>query len=162
MATARMNQSLSRLASEGVPSKTPAAAVQWGTTAAQKTVLATAATLAARCKAEALEAPAIVVLGESAKLRHQLEWYEKLPLFGRRIVVTRSREAAHGFATELRALGAEAIEFPTIESAPLSSYRVLDRAIQNLDRFDWIIFTSATGVEAFIERLKFLRRDVRA
>ncbi|HKM99529.1 MAG TPA: uroporphyrinogen-III C-methyltransferase [Candidatus Binataceae bacterium] len=161
MATARMSTSLASLARAGLSPRTPAAAVQWGTTAAQKTVLATLATLAAQCEREKLGAPAIIVVGESARLRERLGWFEKLPLFGRRIVVTRSREASAAFARDLRALGADAIEFPTIETAPPASYAALDRAIARLDRFDWIIFTSATGVECFIARLRTLGNDIR-
>jgi uroporphyrinogen III methyltransferase/synthase len=136
--------------------------VQWGTTAAQKTVVGTVATLAAQCASEKLTAPAVVVAGQSVKLREHLKWFEKLPLFGRRIVVTRSREASAAFARELRARGADAIEFPTIETARPASYATLDEAIDHIDQFNWIIFTSATGVDAFIARLKVLRRDIRA
>lgn len=161
MATARMDASLARLNRAGLAAKTPAAAVQWGTTAAQKTVVATLSTLAARCRAEKIDAPAIIVVGESVNLRQHLHWFEKLPLFGRRIVVTRSRATNANFARDLRALGADVIEFPTIETARLTNYTVLDEAIDNIDRFDWIIFTSATGVDSFVARLKALRRDIR-
>jgi uroporphyrinogen III methyltransferase/synthase len=162
MATARMRAALASLVRAGLAARTPAAAVQWGTTAAQKTVTATAGTLAARCDEEKLGAPAIIVVGKSVDLREELRWFEKLPLFGRRIVVTRAREAGAAFARGLRALGAEAIEFPTIETARLTNYSVLDEAIDGIDRFDWIIFTSATGVDAFIARLQALRRDLRS
>jgi len=162
MATARMSASLAGLARAGLPVRTSAAAVQWGTTAAQKTVAATVGTLAEVCAREKLGSPAIVVVGESVKLREHLQWFEKLPLFGRRIVVTRSREASAAFARELRALGADAIEFPTIQTAHPASFAALDQAIDGIDVFDWIIFTSATGVDAFIARLKVLRRDIRS
>ncbi len=162
MATARMDASLASLIRAGLSARTPAAAVQWGTTAAQKTVTGTLATLPARCAAERLAAPAIIVIGESVELREQLRWFEKMPLFGRRIVVTRSREAGASFARELRALGADAIEFPTIETARPASYAALDKAIDEIGRFDWIIFTSATGVDSFIARMKTLRRDIRS
>jgi len=85
---------------------------------------------------------------------------EKPPLLGRRIVVTREQSKSSSFASELRALGAEAIEFPTIETVAPDSYEALDRAIGRLGSFDWIIFTSATGVECFIARLKALGRDI--
>ncbi|MGH7779397.1 MAG: uroporphyrinogen-III C-methyltransferase, partial [Candidatus Binataceae bacterium] len=161
MASARMRTVLARLSSAKLPAKTPAAAVQWGTTAAQKTVTATLGTLATDCERAKLGAPAVVVVGECAALREELGWFEKLPLFGRRIVVTRSRAQASAFARELRALGADAIEFPTIATAPPASYAALDRAIGKLDKFDWIIFTSATGVESFVARLRALGHDLR-
>jgi uroporphyrinogen III methyltransferase/synthase len=84
-----------------------------------------------------------------------------MPLFGRTIVVTRARSASSDFAADLRRLGADAIEFPTIEKVAPKSFAALDKAIARLDSFDWIIFTSANGVESFIERLKSLGRDIR-
>ena len=162
MATASMRSTLKRLVDEGLSATTPAAAVQWGTTAAQKTVSATVTTLADRCIREKLGAPAVIVVGRCAELRKPLAWAESMPLFGRRIIVTRAREAASSFAAELRRLGAEVIEFPTIQTVPPASFARLDRAIARIDRFDWIIFTSATGVEAFVNRLKTLRRDIRS
>jgi uroporphyrinogen III methyltransferase/synthase len=161
MATARMRESLARLAAAGLAGSTAAAAIQWGTTAAQKTVLATVATLADQAERSGLGAPAVVVIGECAALRAELEWCEKLPLFGRRIVVTRARSKSSEFARELRAMGAEVIEFPTIETAPADDYGPLDAAIGGLSSFDWIVFTSATGVESFIARLRTLGRDIR-
>ncbi|HTR60313.1 MAG TPA: uroporphyrinogen-III C-methyltransferase [Candidatus Binataceae bacterium] len=162
MATARMRASLASLVRAGLRATTPAAAVQWGTTASQRTVVGTVATLARRCAAENIGAPTIVTVGESVNLREHLQWFEKLPLFGRRIVVTRSREQGAVLARELRALGADAIEFPTIETIHPASFAAIDEAIDGIDRFDWIIFTSATGVDAFVARLKVLRRDIRS
>ncbi len=162
MATARMRATLQRLSGAGLPSETPAAAVEWATTAAQRTVLATLGTLADACARDGVGAPAVLVVGECAGLRTHLKWAEKMPLFGRTIVVTRARTTSSDFAAALRRLGADAIEFPTIEMAPPKSFAALDKAIARLDSFDWIIFTSAAGVESFIERLKSLRRDIRS
>jgi uroporphyrinogen III methyltransferase/synthase len=161
MATARMRATLARLSDAGLGTETPAAAVEWATIAAQRTVLATLGTLADACEREHVGAPAVLVVGECAGLREHLKWAEKMPLFGRTIVVTRARGASSNFAADLRRLGADAIEFPTIETAPPKSFAALDKAIAHLDSFDWIIFTSASGVESFIERLKSLRRDIR-
>ncbi len=162
MATARMRSVLARLAASGMRPDTPAAAVQWGTTAAQVTILATVGTLAEQCEAAKLGAPTVVVVGEAAALREKLKWFEAMPLFGKRIVITRTRVAAADFAQKLRALGADAIEFPTIEIAPPSSYSALDGALERLNQFDWIVFTSATGVERFIDRMRTLGHDLRA
>jgi len=161
MATARMRATLARLSDAGLPAETPAAAVEWATTAAQRTILATLGTLADACERERVGAPAVLVVGECAGLREHLKWAEKMPLFGRTIVVTRARASSSDFAADLRRLGAEVIEMPTIEKAPPKSFAPLDKAIAHLDSFDWIIFTSASGVESFIERLKSLRRDIR-
>jgi uroporphyrinogen III methyltransferase / synthase len=161
MAAARMRPTLARLVSEGLAASTPAAAIQWGTTAAQKTVLATLGTLADESEPARLGAPLVVVVGDTAAMREHLAWAEKLPLFGRRIVVTRERKRSSGFARELRRLGAEVIAFPTIETVPPDSYEALDRAIGRLGSFDWIIFTSANGVDNFIARMVALGRDIR-
>jgi uroporphyrinogen III methyltransferase / synthase len=161
MATARMRATLERIRAAGLAAETPAVAVQWATTAAQRTVGATLATLADESARAGIGAPAVIIVGELAGLRDHLKWVERTPLFGRRIVVTRSRASASEFATALRRLGAEVVEFPTIETAPPSSYTTLDRAIKRIDTFDWIIFTSAMGVESFIERLKSRGLDIR-
>jgi uroporphyrinogen III methyltransferase/synthase len=162
MASARMRATLDRIRAAGMNPETPAAAIQWATTAAQRTVSATLATLADQSAREEIAAPAVIVVGELAGMREHLNWVEQMPLFGRTIVVTRARTSASGFATALRRLGAEVVEFPTIETAPPRSYAALDRAIKRLDAFDWIIFTSATGVESFIGRLKTQGRDIRS
>ncbi len=162
MATARLRGVLKRLADAGLPATTPAAAIQWGTVASQKTVVSTLATLADEVERAQLGAPAVVVVGQCADLREHLKWAERMPLFGRRIVVTRAGEKVSNFARELRALGAEVVEFPTIATVAPDSYATMDKSIAGLDAFDWIIFTSATGVEAFIGRLKTLQKDIRA
>ncbi len=162
MATARLRAVLRRLMDAGLPAATPAAAIQWGTIANQKTVASTLAVLADEVERAKLGAPAVVVVGQCVDLREHLKWAERMPLFGRRIVVTRAREKVSSFARELRALGAEPIEFPTIETVAPDSYATLDAQIARLGNFDWIIFTSATGVEAFIARLKTLQKDLRA
>jgi uroporphyrinogen III methyltransferase/synthase len=161
MGTARMRATLERLSEAGLPENTPAGAIEWATTAAQRTVLATLGTLADVCAREEIGAPAVIVVGECAGLREHLKWAEKMPLFGRTIVVTRARETASDFAAALRRLGADIVQFHTIETARPKSFATLDKAIARLDSFDWIIFTSATGVESFIERLKSLGRDIR-
>jgi uroporphyrinogen III methyltransferase/synthase len=161
MATARMRATLERIGAAGLPAETPAIAVQWATTAAQKTVSATLATLADESAREGIGAPAVIVVGECAGLREHLKWVERTPLFGRTIVVTRARATASAFAIALTRLGAEVAEFPTIETAPPRSYASLDRAIKRINRFDWIIFTSAMGVESFVDRMKSRGRDIR-
>jgi uroporphyrinogen III methyltransferase / synthase len=161
MATARMQATLERLTRSGLSGETPAAAIQSATTAAQKTVTATLATLADESARAGIESPAVIVVGECAGLRDQLKWIERTALFGRSIVVTRAQSNAERFADRLRGLGAEVLEFPTIQMAPLKSYATLDAAIARIASFDWIVFTSATGVESFISRLRFVGCDIR-
>jgi len=162
MATARMRENLARLLEGGLPSDTPAAAIQWGTMAAQRTVAAPLARLADEVEAAGLTAPAIVVAGECARFASILNWAERLPLFGRRILITRAAVEAAEFAQRLRQLGAETLEFPAIEIAAPDDYDILDAAIARIQTFDWIVFTSATGVDAFVERLRKLGVDIRA
>lgn len=162
MATARMGGILARIVAGGIPGETPAAAIQWGATAAQRSVIATVATLAKEAARAALGAPAVIVIGDCAALGRELGWVERMALFGRRILVTRAAPNAGAFAARLRALGAEAIEFATIASAPPTSHAALDHAIAEIDSFDWIVFTSAQGVVSFIARMRERGRDLRA
>jgi uroporphyrinogen III methyltransferase/synthase len=161
MATARMGAHLARLAAAGLGEETPAAAIQWGSTAAQKTVVATLGTLADEAARAGLKAPAVIVVGECAALGRELNWFETMPLFGRRIVITRAIHDASDFAARIRALGGEAIEFPTIETTPPSSFEILDRAIAEIGSFDWVIFSSTNGVDHFVDRMRTNARDLR-
>jgi uroporphyrinogen III methyltransferase/synthase len=136
--------------------------VRWGTTAEQVTVSGTLADIVARVRQAGLKAPAIIVVGEVVGLRERLQWFERRPLFGKRIVVTRTREQASDLVDALTGLGAECLECPTIQIAPPDDAGPLDRAIAGLPRFDWIVFTSVNGVSRFFARLFGAGRDVRA
>ncbi|MGH9721387.1 MAG: uroporphyrinogen-III C-methyltransferase [Bryobacteraceae bacterium] len=140
---------------------TPAMAVRWATRGDQRTVVARLDELAAAIEREHLRPPATIIIGDVVKLREKLNWFEKLPLFGRRIVVTRAREQSGEFASKLRSLGAEVIELAAIEIRPAADYAALDRAIGQLSTYDWLIFTSANGVRSFLERLDHSQRDLR-
>lgn len=150
------------LIARGRSPETPAMAVRWATRPDQETVTGTLATLAELIARRGLKPPATIVIGEVVRLREKLDWYERLPLFGRRIVVTRAREQAGPLAGRLRELGADAIELPTIEIAPAADYGPLDRAIANLAGYDWLVFTSANGVRRFLERLDRSTTDLRS
>ncbi len=150
------------LTSNGRPPQTPVAVVRWGTTPAQVTVSGTLADITDKVKKAGLKAPAIIVVGEVVGLREKLKWFERRPLLGRRIVVTRSREQASDLVGALSDLGAECLECPTIETVPADDTGPLDEAIAQLAAFDWIVFTSVNGVRFFFERLFHLGTDVRA
>ncbi len=161
MASAQLRESLARLAQQ-LPAATPAAVVQWATTAAQRSIVATLATLAGEVESAGVGAPSVVVVGEAAALGARLNWFERMPLYGRRIVITRARAESGAFAAGLRALGAEVLEFPTIETAAPDSYAAIDAALERLASFDWVIFTSAAGVERLLERMRTRGVDLRA
>ncbi len=151
-----------RLIAAGRSPETPAAAVRWGTRPDQQTVTGTIADLAARIAAAHLKPPALLVVGEVVSLRDRLDWFERLPLFGKRIVVTRPREQGQAVADRLRELGAEPILLPAIEIQPPEDFSPLDQAIERLETYDWLLFTSQNGVARFTERLDRSSRDLRA
>jgi uroporphyrinogen III methyltransferase / synthase len=161
MATAHLRDITARLLAAGMAPQTPAAAITHGTSASQRTLAATLATIAQRCADAQLTPPAIIVIGQAASLRENLAWFERRPLFGRRIIITRARAASAEFARALRELGAEAIELPTIETTAPDDYGALDGAIAQIGSYNWIIFTAATGVDALMVRLADTGHDVR-
>lgn len=148
-----------QLMKHGRSKDTPVAVIRWGTTSQQKTVTGTLGTIVEKTKH--IKPPAITIVGEVVKLREQLNWFETKPLFGKTIVVTRSREQASEFADQLYEYGAHVIEFPTIEIAKPDTIQPLDNAIQNIQSYNWIVFTSINGVDSFFQRLFELGRDIR-
>jgi len=153
---------VAELVAHGRPASTPVAVVRWGTLPGQQTVSGTLADIAGRVQEAGLQPPAVTVVGAVAGLRERLRWFEDRPLFGQRVLVTRTREQAGALSARLRALGAEAVELPTIRIAPPDDWAPLDAAIAGLPGTDWIVFTSANGVDRFWERLRAARLDARA
>ncbi|HVO84742.1 MAG TPA: uroporphyrinogen-III C-methyltransferase [Syntrophobacteria bacterium] len=150
----------SQLMACGRAPETPVAVIRWGTTPEQETVTGTLATIDA--VAAGISPPAIIVVGEVAALRPELNWFEGRPLFGKTILVTRAREQASDFRALLEERGARCLEFPTIEVVPPPSWEPLDRALKNIGRYQWVIFTSVNGVRFLFQRLQALGEDVRA
>ena len=147
---------------QGKPGETPAAIIESGTLAAQRTHVATLATLPQVARAAEVKPPALLVIGAVVGLRGPLAWYERLPLFGQRVVVTRPATEAERGAAVLEALGAEAILAPTVEVRRLTDPGPLDAAIDRLPEFDWLVFTSSNGVRFFVQRLEERGRDLRS
>ncbi|MCA1730327.1 MAG: uroporphyrinogen-III synthase, partial [Actinobacteria bacterium] len=163
MGVGRLAEISSGLIAGGRDPETPVACVRWGTRSEQKTVTGTLGDIAERVAEAKLKPPAITIVGDVVSLRDEgLGWFERKPLFGRRVVVTRARAQAGELSRELETLGAETFEFPTIEIRPPEDFGPLDRAIRDLDSVDWLVFTSVNGVEAFVERLKRHGLDLRA
>ena len=150
------------LVANGRSADTPTAVIRWGTTPKQKTVTATLGTIADEARGAGIKAPAIIIVGGVVNLRKTMQWFEKRPLMGRRIVVTRAREQASDLVQRLTEYGAECIQFPTIQVVPPPDWTGLDRAIETLDQYSWIVFTSVNGVDFFFRRLFENGLDVRA
>ena len=162
MGLSTIGEIAARLIAAGRSPDTPAIAVRWGTRPEQASLRATLATLAARIDAEHLRPPATIIIGDVVSLSDRLNWYERLPLFGQRIVLTRAEEQAAETAEILRALGAGVVELPTIAIRPPLSWAALDTAIERLSTYDWIVFTSVNGVRFFLERLDASTHDLRS
>ena len=147
-----------QLIANGRPSATPAAAIHRGTTPRQRVVTGTLADIAEKVAAAGLRPPTITVVGEVVRLREELAWFDTRPLFGKRILVTRSREQASDMSRLLREAGAEALEFPTIRITPLPPAADLPARLAA----DWLLFTSVNGLPCLLEQLAALGKDIRA
>jgi uroporphyrinogen III methyltransferase/synthase len=151
----------SALMAGGMSPETPAAAVQWGTHARQRTVVATVATLADAIAREGLGAPVITVIGDVVSLRDEIAWFDRRPLFGKRVVVTRASAQATGLRDALAALGADVIELPALRIEQLDD-APLRAAVVRLDEFAWVIFTSQNAVQIAWDALFAAGHDTRA
>lgn len=145
----------------GMEKDMPAAILQKGTTAGQKKIVATVSTLEEEVKHQGIQTPAIIVVGKVCALAEEFAWYEKLPLAGYKVLVTRPRELVSTMAEKLRVLGAEVLELPAIRTAPLKDQSKLYHAFEKLDTYQWVAFTSPTGVKVFFEEMKKTKTDVR-
>jgi uroporphyrinogen III methyltransferase / synthase len=150
------------LIARGRSGETPAMAVRWATRPDQQTIVGALSDLAGKIAEAGMKPPATIVIGEVVALREKFNWYERLPLFGKRIVVTRDRRQAMDLAEPLEALGAETILLPVIEIRAPDNPKPLDDAIARLASYDWLIFTSANGVRFFVERLDRSAFDLRS
>ena len=161
MGMANLPHITKQLMDNGRSPETPAAVVRWGTRPQQRTLVGTLADISRKAASEGFSNPAIIIVGEVVSLREKLNWFEKKPLFGKRILVTRSREQASVLSEALEILGAEPLEFPMISVADPEDYKPLDLAINDLANYKWIIFTSVNGVEHFFRRLRYNHKDIR-
>lgn len=160
MGVGHLEEICAQLQAHGKPGNTPAAILQEGTTSRQRTLIATLETLPAQARAAQIQAPAIVVVGEVCRLGRELAWVEQRPLHQLRVLVTRPQERASRLSGPLRRLGAEVVEFPAIATRPVAD-ELLAPVLDQLDRYQWLAFTSPAGVEGFFGLLCRMRRDVR-
>ena len=145
----------------GMDPQMPAAILQKGTTAGQKRIVATVSTLEQEVERQGVETPAIIVVGRVCGLSECFAWYEKLPLAGKKILVTRPRTLVSRMSRMLREKGAEVLELPAICTVPIENNVRLDKAIECISEYDWLVFTSPTGVNVFFDALKEKGKDVR-
>jgi len=157
-----MNDIVAALTSRGVSTERPAALVQWGTTPKQKVVTGPIGEIVARGVEAGIGAPVALVIGEVASLRDAMAWFDTRPLFGKRILVTRARSQASKLVKQLEDLGAEVLEYPTIEIVPVRDPAPLDEALRNISNYDWMMFTSSNAVRGIAARMKAIGIDSRA
>ena len=161
MGVERIGQIADSLVANGMSAKTPVAMVRWGTTGRQQTIEGTLATIADVVTKNKFTAPAVTIIGDVVKLRKKLNWFEKRPLFGQRIVVTRTRDQASQLSRQLLERGAEVLEIPTIRIAPTDERQNLADAMLELNSYDWMIFTSPNGVTSFFDHFFKAFEDMR-
>lgn len=151
----------SNLMENGKDPKTPIALIRWGTLPQQQVITGTLENIVAKVNAEGFKPPAIIVVGEVVKLHSALNWLEKKPLWGKKIVVTRARAQASVLSEKIIAHGGEAIEFPSIKIEKEADLRLLHKCLKKIDKYDWLIFTSVNAVGIFLEEMKNMDMDIR-
>jgi uroporphyrinogen III methyltransferase/synthase len=152
MGIKNLSEIVKKLKKNGKKPDTPAAIITWGTYPGQKTVTGTLNDIIGKSEQNQISPPGILIIGEVVKYRQQIKWFENRPLYGKKILVTRPADSSKGFIDKLNELGAQTVEFPTIEICPPSSWKTFDKSLKKLGNTDWIIFTSANGVKYFFER----------
>lgn len=162
MGVERLREISRRLVQEGKDPQTPAAMVQWGTTPKQRCVEATLGTLADAVEAAEVSSPAVIVIGGVVAERARLNWFERRPLHGCRVVVTRTRTQASELAGRLRDLGAEVLEIPTLRMEPPRALQALVEAIVGITEYNWLVFTSPHGVASFFDTFFKAYPDIRS
>lgn len=140
---------------------TPAGVIQWGTRPEQRTLVSRLDEIAALAEEQGFSSPAVIIVGDVVSLREKLQWLERKPLFGKRIIVTRARHQASSLSKAIEDLGGEAWEFPAIALAPPSRPEQLTLAVEKIRDFEWLVFTSVNGVEAFFREFKRQAKDIR-
>lgn len=162
MCVERMTSVAEGLVAGGMAGTTPVAVIREGTTARQEVLVSTLAAVGDEVKRRGLSAPALAVIGDVVRLRAKLDWWSRRPLSGQRVAVTRTREQASGLVQRLGDLGAEVIEVPTIRVERPSAIDPLLDAVLGIGEYDWLVFTSANGVTAFLDVFLKAFKDLRS
>jgi uroporphyrinogen III methyltransferase/synthase len=161
MGTEQIGAIAATLVTHGMSAATPVALVSWGTTGRQTSVISTLGEVGAAVAAARLPPPTVTIIGEVVRLRNKLNWFEARPLFGQRIVVTRARAKAAELTRRFTDLGAHVLEIPCIKTAPPAQPQSLVDALLELNGYEWLVFTSPTGVTAFFDYFFKARQDLR-
>ena len=146
----------------GAMEDTPIALTRWATTGKHRTVQGTLATIADIVEEQNFQSPAVAVIGDVVRERDKINWFETRPLFGKRIVVTRTRQQAGGLSRRLRQLGADVIELPTIRIEAPADKRDFADSVAHAHTYDWLVFTSPNGVERFFDAFYATYEDARS
>ncbi len=142
-----------KLIDNGRAPETPVAVVRWASTPEQHSVEGTLATITEVVKDAGIKPPALVIVGEVVKLRKKIDWFERRPLFGKQMVVTRTREQASELVALLEEHGADCLEYPTLHMEPVDEYTLLDQALQEIGDYQWLLFTSLNSITWFFKHL---------
>lgn len=161
MGARKLNIIVEKLIQHGKPSDTPIAVIQWGTTPKQKTWTGTLSSIRKIINKEMINPPALTIVGEVVKLKKSVDWFEQLPLFGKTVVLTRPKDESEDLKYLLNEKGASSIHFPVIQNCPSDDWEPLDKALNNLNNYDGIFFTSGKGVQYFFDRLRNNKLDIR-
>ncbi|MCX8126936.1 MAG: uroporphyrinogen-III C-methyltransferase, partial [Dehalococcoidia bacterium] len=157
MGMENLAQIVAQLMQNGKPPATPIAVISQGTTPKQQTVVGTLQDIVGRARSENLAPPAVIVIGEVVKLQQKLRWFDNLPLFGKRVLVTRPAHQASELSHLLLERGAMPVLMPTIKISPPRSWNKLDKALASLKDYGWIVFTSVNAVDMFWKRLQHMK-----
>ena len=161
MGAGTLSSIVNKLLENGRSPSTPTALVCWGTWPEQKTIIGHLENIVSKAAEASFKPPAVIVVGEVVNLREKLSWLERKPLFGKRVVVTRPQKDAPALAEGIMELGGEPFLYSLIEIQAPHDYAPLDRAIEQIHNFDWLVFTSVNGVKYFFTRLQRLEKDIR-
>ncbi len=162
MGVARLREIAAALVAGGAADSTPIALVRWATTGGQRTIQGTLADIADIAEKEDFKSPAVAVIGDVVKERERINWFESRPLFGKRIVVTRTRRQAGGLSRELGGLGADVVELPTIRIEKPDDKEGFAESVAHAHEYDWLVFSSPNGVERFFDAFFTLYEDARS
>lgn len=161
MSVSSLKQILDGLMGEGMNKNMPAAIIENGTRAYQRKIVGTVETLFDKAAEEKIKSPSIVVIGDVCVLNERLDWFSNRPLSGKKVIVTRPKMSGGTLISKLKELGADVIDYPCIEICEIKENSRFERALNNIESYDWLVFTSKNGVSLFFDYLRQKKKDFR-